>query len=123
MLKVSILVLMSLSLYAEGLDDAALQEIYTEAMWFVAVIAVMSVVSFVISRRNAEKYEEKVRLEKMAKKEEVVVSTKSQPTTTKGSEVDRLIELSKMYEEGLLSKEEFMAFKLKLYREIKEIHV
>ena len=114
------------SLKAEGLSDEALGPIYTEALWFVGVIAVMGVISFVISSRNAKKYAEKMALEKS---EEALVEIEVEPTFSElaldegDSEVDRLLELSKLHKEGLLSKEEFMTFKTELYRELKEIHV
>jgi len=125
MLRSGIFLLWSLSLFAEGMDDAALESIYTEAAWFVAVIAVMSVVSFVVSRRNARKYEEQMLREKEKKKEEVVDAPTVQEgdSDEKESEVDRLLELAQLHKDGLLSHEEFMAFKMKLYREIKESHV
>ena len=124
MLKLSVLLLLVISLYAEGIDDADLEGIYTEALWFVAVIGVMSAVSFVVSRRNAQNYEEELRLKKIAQVDEAsekyeMEKSKVAPSS---SEVDRLLELSKMHKEGLLSKEEFMAFKLKLYRNIESIH-
>ena len=122
MLKTILLLLLSLSLYAEGMDEAALQGIYTEALWFVAVITVMSVVSFVVSRHNAQKYEEKMQREKLLQQEETEDEPDlEEPEVEEGSEVDRLLELSKLHKEGLLTKEEFMAFKLKLYRNIQNI--
>jgi len=139
-----LLFLMINSLLAEGIPDKALGPIYTEALWFVAVIAVMAVISFVISSRNAKRYEEKLALEKreesLGKSEEE--SGKGQEERVKGEEelgkseenletlddgrassVDRLLELSKLHKEGLLSKEEFITFKMQLYRELKDIHV
>jgi len=125
MLRLEFLLLLSLSLHAEGIDEAALEGIYTEAAWFVAVIAVMSVVSFVVSRRNARKYEEQMLREKEKQKEEpaVVPTVKEDDADEEASEVDRLLELAQLHKDGLLSHEEFMAFKTKLYREIKEAHV
>ena len=122
------------SLKAEGLSDEALGPIYSEALWFVGVIAVMGVISFVVSSRNAKKYAEKMALEKREKRlekseealeqreENLGKSTESQDDESDSS-VDRLLELSKLHKEGLLSKEEFMTFKTELYRELKEIHV
>ncbi len=125
MLRGGIFLLWSLSLFAEGMDEAALEGIYTEAAWFVAVIAVMSVVSFVISRRNARKYEEQMLREKEKKKSEVVdvPAVKESDADVKEPEVDKLLELAQLHKDGLLSHEEFMAFKTTLYREIKESHV
>ena len=125
MLRGGIFLLWSLSLFAEGMDDAALESIYTEAAWFVAVIAVMSVVSFVVSRRNAQKYEEQMLREKEKQKEEVVdvPTVKESDADVKEPEVDKLLELAQLHKDGLLSQEEFMVFKTKLYREVKERHV
>ena len=122
MLRSGILLLFSLSLFAEGMDEAALEGIHTEALWFVAVIAVMSVVSFVVSRRNAQKYEEKMQEQKALQQEEADREPASEASEAEeGLEVDRLLELAKLHKEGLLTQEEFMAFKMKLYREIKGI--
>ena len=127
MLRSGILLLYAPLLFAEGMDEAALEGIHTEALWFVAVIAVMSVVSFVVSRRNAQKYEEKMRQQKAQQQEKEaevsVAETEVVEPQTDVLEVDRLLELSKLHKEGLLSYEEFMAFKTKLYKEIKEAHV
>ena len=119
------------SLKAEGLSDEALGPIYSEALWFVGVIAVMGVISFVISSRNAKKYEiemlakrEREKSEEVVeKRDEVVAVASEEEPESKESQVDRLLELSKLHKEGLLSKDEFMAFKLKLYRELEQIHV
>ena len=121
-----LLILMINTLMADGISDEALGPILTEASWFVAVIAVMGVISFVVSSRNAKKYAEKIALEK---KDEIAVEKEAEATYSElalnqnDSEVDRLLELSKLHKEGLLSKKEFMAFKMKLYREIESIHV
>ena len=135
-------------LQAEGIPEEQLGAIYSEALWFVGVVAVMAVASFVISSRNAKKYEEKLaqekreestgkREEKREKSEERLGKSeveremreeesgkrKEEKEKRKGDEsdssVDRLLELSKLHKEGLLSKEEFMTFKTELYRELK----
>ena len=123
MLRVGVLIFLFMSLHAEGMDDTALEGIYAEATWFVAVIAVMSLFSFVISRRQARKYEEEQRLKKLEQKEDILNEPVLDEFTDvdSESEVDKLLELSKLHKEGLLSKEEFMAFKLKLYRDIEKI--
>ncbi len=127
MLRVLLLLSVSLIAYAEGMDEQALSSIYTEAIWFVSVIMVMSVVSFFVSRRNARRYEEKRLREHDKEKDEVVnvsVAEEEEPLDlTDAVSVEKLLELARLHQEGLLSKEEFMAFKSKLYREIKEIHV
>ena len=145
-------------LQAEGIPEEQLGAIYSEALWFVGVVSVMAVASFVISSRNAKKYEEKLaqekRQERLGKREKREESTgkrkekrekrkeslgkseveretreeesgkrKEENEKRKGDEsdssVDRLLELSKLHKEGLLSKEEFMTFKTELYRELK----
>ena len=114
---------------AKGISDEALGPIYTEALWFMGVVGVMAVISFVVSSRNAKKYEvemlakrEREKREEVVKKRaEVVAMVPKEEPEVKASEVDRLLELSKLHKEGLLSKDEFMAFKLKLYREIEDI--
>ena len=130
--------LMINSLLADGIPDKALGAIHTEALWFVGVIAVMAVISFVVSSRNAKKYAEKMarekREEESGKSEEARGKSEAErkkrkevTEKSKGDEsdssVDRLLELSKLHKEGLLSKEEFLTFKTELYRELKEIHV
>jgi len=116
---------------AKGISDEALGPIYTEALWFMSVVGVMAVISFVISSRNAKKYEIKMLAKREREKREEVVKKRAEVVTVvpeeepevKVSEVDRLLELSKLHKEGLLSKDEFMAFKMKLYRELEEINV
>ena len=108
---------------AKGISDEALGPIYTEALWFVGVFAVMGVISFVISGRNARKHEAALLAKREQQAAEVVTVVPEEEAEDKESEVDRLLELSKLHKEGLLSKDEFMAFKLKLYRELEEIHV
>ena len=118
------------NLTAEGISDEALGPIYTEALWFVGVIAVMAVISFVVSSRNAKRHAEKMALEKHQEKVEVredeAVET-SIPSSAileeDASSVDRLLELSKLHKEGLLSEAEFMVFKKQLYRELEAMHV
>ena len=120
MLQILLLLFLSLSLYAEGMDEAALEGIHTEALWFVAVIAMMSVISFVVSRRQAQNYEEKMQLKKTLQQKEPGCETASEASEAEeGLEVDRLLELAKLHKEGLLTKEEFGAFKMKLYEERK----
>ena len=108
---------------AKGISDEALGPIYTEALWFVGVFAVMGVISFVISGRNARKHEAALLVKREQQAAAVVAVVPEEEAEDKESEVDRLLELSKLHKEGLLSKDEFMAFKMKLYRELEEIHV
>ena len=111
------------SLRAEGISDEALGPIFTEASWFVGVIVVMGVISFVISGRNARKHEAELLVKREQQAAAVVAVVSEEESEVQESEVDRLLELSKLHKEGLLSKDEFMAFKMKLYRELEEIHV
>ena len=118
------LVLVSSS-HAEGIEPEALDGIYTEAFWFIAVFFVMSIVSFFVSRRNAKKYEVKLHVEKKLQREqeqkEKLIKEKEDLKRQKelnnkdfSKEVDRLLELSKLLEKGHISEAEFQAFKAKL---------
>ena len=115
--------LIATGLYAEGIPEEKLASIYTEALWFVAVIAVMSLISFVVSSRNARKYEAEQQVENM-RKEKVILDTQTQTkadTSLKQrdivQEVDQLIALSVMVEKGLLTEMEFQVFKKRLLEE------
>ncbi len=98
------------SLQAEGIDQESLGDIYTEAIWFVAVFALMSIISFVVSRKHAKEYAQKNPSPKQSspeKPDEPAEEISANPTDTGKNEIDRLTELSKMLKDGLLSEEEF----------------
>ena len=82
------------------MDAQALDGVYTEAMWFVAVFVSMSIVSFFVSRRNARKFEIEnpidVRLAKIQKEKEHIQAKNKRET-----------ELSLLYKDNLISSKEF----------------
>ena len=110
--------LMSNALYAEGIPEERLASIYTEALWFVAVITLMAVISFVISSRNARKYEEEQLTHHTdIEEKDTVIEIEPDTSLAKSNiveDVDRLIALSKLLEKGLLSETEFQVFKKQL---------
>ncbi len=128
MFRITVFILFTSMLHAEGIPEEKLGAIYTEALWFVGVIGVMAVISFVVSSRNAKRYEEQLAREKREvavekeKVDEVMVTPVDEQSLEDGSSVDRLLELSQLHKEGLLSEAEFMVFKKELYRELKEMH-
>jgi len=101
----------------EGLDANTLDGIYTEAILFVAIFGIMSIISIIISKRNAKKYELENPLDarraarKEAELEKELLRLVPQKNDDKTS---RLIELSKMLEDGTISKEEFKVLKQNL---------
>jgi membrane protein implicated in regulation of membrane protease activity len=77
-----------------------MQSIRTEAVLFVVIFSVMSIVSIVISKRQAKKYEQEKRSSKQddeIKSEVVQVDMISR----------RVEELEKLVHEGVLTQEEF----------------
>ena len=77
------------SLHAEGIDPEELNSIYIEAALFVTVFGLMSVASFIISRKHAEqnalKDLQKKESEKEAKKNSQTISA-SRPDDTSGED-------------------------------------
>jgi len=82
------------------MDAQALDDIYTEAIWFVAVFVSMYTVSFFLSRRNAKQFEVDnpidIRRAALQKEKDLL------DATTK-----RMPELVKLYEDGLINKKEY----------------
>ena len=101
------------SLHAAGIDPEELNSIYIEAALFVTVFGLMSVASFIISRKHAEqnalKDLQKKKSQEEAEKNSQPVSGK-QPEDSSG-ETKRVKELSKMLKDGLISDEEFRTLK------------
>ena len=96
----------------EGIPEEALGSIYTEALWFVGVIAVMSIISFVISSRNAKRYEEEMALKRAQQKErDIEEEHKEQAPVKKRETDDRIAALSKLRDQGLLKDSEFTILK------------
>jgi len=100
-------------LQAKAINPDDLYDIYIEAILFVAIFALMSVISIVISRRHAKEYAQSNPVLKPD------IPNKSAETTETDAlsgtnETDRLVELSKMLKEGVLTEEEFQLLKQKL---------
>ena len=98
--KIILTVLFVSVLNGAGIEDKALDSIYQEAMWFVGVFTFMSVVSIIISKKNAAKYEVDnpidIRRAALQKEKDLL------DATTK-----RMPELVKLYEDGLINKKEY----------------
>jgi len=107
------LLLISSSLHAEGIDPEELNSIYIEAALFVTVFGLMSIASFIISRKHAEqnmlKDLQKKKSQEEAEKRSKTVSS-NQPEDSSG-EIKRVKELSKMLKDGLITDEEFQTLK------------
>jgi len=102
MIKLTIFFLLTtLSLFAQAATEDELQGIYTEALLFVGIFGAMGVISYIYSSRHAESYslskEEQLRVEK--RKKERVEKEK------------RVIELNTLFQDNLLTKEEFFLLK------------
>ncbi len=87
------------SLQAEDIDPDKLSEIYTEGIWFVALFTVMSIISFIVSKRHAKQHTQK-HTDDIAQKKALAAEQERQKE-------DRLTELSKLVDDGLLREEEF----------------
>jgi len=102
------------SLYAEEieeiqpLDPEVVKSLYIESALFVAVFALMSVVSIIISKKHAAQNalaDQKKREEKKAQEE---AEKRSQPSSIEEpNETERVTELSKMLKDGLITDDEF----------------
>jgi len=101
------------SLQAEDIDPDTLNSIYIEAILFVTVFGLMSVASFIISKKhakqNALKDLQKKRLQEEADKKSQV-HPDAQPNDI-SDETKRVKELSKMLEDGLITDKEFQTLK------------
>ena len=95
----------------EGIPEEALGSIYTEALWFIGVITVMAIVSFIVSSRNAKRYESGM-IEKRAQLKEKEKQERKEHISSKNSEVEeRIATLSKLRDKGLLKESEFSVLK------------
>ena len=100
MMKYLLLPLLILtSLKAEGGNPAELNAIYTEAIWFIVVFGTMAIISFIVSKRHAKQHVHK-HTDDIAQKKALAAEQKRQKE-------DRLTELSKLVDDGLLREEEF----------------
>ena len=87
-----VLILIS-SLNASNATQNELNDIYMEAVLFVAVFTTMGIISFIYSKKHAKEYNKK----------EINISEKKVDTVN----INRIAELSKMLKDGLLTKKEF----------------
>ena len=81
--------------------------IYLEGAAFILVFFVMSVISYRISSRHAKEYSLKNQKNVDAKRE-------AQKNETKSKE-DRVIELQKMLDDNMITNDEFLMMKKRLY--------
>jgi hypothetical protein len=102
------------SLYAEKseevqpLDPEVVQSLYIESALFVAVFALMSIISIVISKKHAAQNLLNDRKKREAKKAQEEAEKRSQPVSmSEPEETSRVTELSKMLKDGLITDEEF----------------
>ncbi len=96
-----LILLTSTLLGANGFDNEELSSIYTEAFIFISVFAVMSIISIIISKKHAKQYAQKSSASRAKEKE------RAQANPVK----NRLLELSKLVNTGLLTEEEFQTLK------------
>ncbi len=86
------------------------KSIYIEATLFVAVFVLMSIISIVISKKHAKQnlLKDKEKREKQkAQEAKVLVEEKKSQTDKESDQAERVIELSKMLKDGLITNEEF----------------
>jgi len=93
-----------------------LNDIYTEAIWFVAVFGVMSVVSIIISKRQAKKYEKENPVKEKTQNTSDLTDEMTPAVVDSTNEIKRVKELSKLAEDGLLTEEEFQILKQHLMK-------
>jgi len=94
-------------LIAREANEKELESIYNEAILFVAVFTVMSVISIIVSRRQAKKYvQEHSHKDKSDKKAAEPVLSESEL---------RVIELQKLVYKNLLKEKEFELLKKSMY--------
>ena len=89
------------------LNPEVVQDLYVESALFIAVFAIMSIVSIIISKKHAAQnlLNDKKKREEKARQE---TERRSQPNFIEEShETKRVEELSKMLKEGLITEDEF----------------
>ena len=99
-------------LHAGTINPNELNDIYTEAIWFVAVFATMSIISIIVSKRHAKKYAEEnpvpeKHLRTAPDEAEDLISVRTESTPVK----ERVTVLSKLADDGVLTEEEFQVLK------------
>jgi uncharacterized protein YacL len=94
-------------LYAKEIPSEKLESIHTEAIAFVLVILVMSIISYKISAKNAREYalknKLKIQQQKQEKKDEIQ------------NKENRVKELQQMLDDGLITNDEFKMMRKRLY--------
>ncbi len=113
-MKLLIPIFLSTLAYSKDIDSNTLDGIYNEAILFVAIFGIMSIVSIIISKKNAKKYETNNPLEerKTARREEELKKKLSDVVVQRSSDrVDKLLHLSKMLEDKIISEDEFKMLK------------
>ena len=98
----------------KAIDPDDLSDIYTEAILFIAVFGLLSIISFIISKKHAAQYAQKNLSPKQASPESVIEDTEAVPASDTVADADRLTELSKMLKDGLITEEEFQTLRQKL---------
>ncbi len=97
------------TLHAEGIDPEELESIYIEAALFVTVFGLMSIASFIISRKHAK---QNVLKDLQKKEEERAKNPQEIPTKhPDNGETKRVKELSNMLKDGLITEKEFQTLK------------
>ena len=102
------------SLYAEEseevqpLDPEVVQSLYIESALFVAVFTLLSIVSIVISKKHAAQnlLDDRKKREEQKAQEEVEKGSQARPIQ-EAKETQRVEELSKMLQDGLITDKEF----------------
>ena len=90
------------------LNPDVVQDLYVESALFIAVFALMSIISIIISKKHAAQNlldDKKKREDRKVQKE----TQKSSQTNSidESNEIERVAELSKMLKDGLITDEEF----------------
>jgi uncharacterized protein YacL len=89
------------------LGQEELNSIYIEAVAFVLVFLIMSIISYKVSSRHAREYAAKNKLKIDARKE-------AQKDEVKSKEI-RVQELQKMLDDSMITNDEFLMMKKRLY--------
>jgi len=90
------------------LNPDVVQDLYVESALFIAVFALMSIISIIISKKHAAQNLLNDRKKREDKKAQEEAEKRSQPNFIEESnETKRVEELSKMLKDGLITDEEF----------------
>lgn len=114
MSKLLILIFLFSFAHAEGMDSDILDDIFKDAILFILFFGIISIISFIISKKNAEIYELKNPLQERKdatrKRKLIEMYLNSSSTKIKGKTAV-LLELSKLLEKKTIDKEEFQILK------------